>query len=222
MAAPRPSVTREVFLEAALQIADTYGPDALTTRSLGNAVGLDSTTVYRYFGNKDVLLGTLFDHVTGKVLEEIGSDHASPRELLVAMYAAYRSVFFRHPSVARLNGRMADMIQAGQGTAPNTMKLSGIVVSALREMGLSGRNLILGYQMIESFIVGAIMLETEAHGHGMGVRILRYRAFGAGTPELEGASQDEVAEMSDDALWRGVDAVLDAVEAMAETGSTSQ
>ena len=222
MAAPRPSVTREVFLEAALRIADQFGPDALTTRSLGNAVGLDSTTVYRYFGNKDALLGTLFDHVTGKVLEQIGSGHGSPRELIVAVCAAYRTVFFEHPSVARLNSRMADMIHSGQGSAPNTMALSGIVVNALREMGLSGRNLILGYQMVESFIVGAIMLESEAHGHGMEVRVLRYRAFGAGTPELETASQDEVVEMSDDALWAGVDAVLDAVEKMADADTASQ
>ena len=44
MAAPRPSVSKEVFLEAALTIADQFGPDALSTRSLGNAVGLDATT----------------------------------------------------------------------------------------------------------------------------------------------------------------------------------
>ena len=222
MAAPRPSVSKEVFLEAALTIADQFGPDALTTRSLGNAVGLDATTVYRYFGNKDALLGELFDYVTGKVLAQIGTGHGSPRERIVAVCAAYRTVFFEHPSVARLNSRMADMIHTGQGSAPNTMALSAIVVNALREMGLSGRNLIVGYQMVESFIVGAIMLESEAHGHGMEVRMLRYRAFASGASELENVSHDAVVQMSEDALWSGVDAVLDAVEKMADADTASQ
>lgn len=219
MAAPRPSVSQEVFLEAALQIADKFGPDSLTTRTLGNAVGLDSTTVYRYFGSKDVLLGSLFDYVTGMVLDEVGDEVDNPRELLASLAIAYRKVFFEHPSVARLNGQMADMIHAGQGVAPNTMKLSATVVGALRQMGLSGRNLMVGYQMVESYIVGAVMLESEAHGHGMEVRVLRYQAFGAGVPELERIDEGGVTELSDEAMRRGVDAVLDAVEKLVSSHS---
>ena len=222
MAAPRPSVSKEVFLEAALKIADQYGPDALTTRSLGNAVGLDATTVYRYFGNKDALLGELFDYATGKVLAEASSDNTSPRERLVALALAYQKVFFEHPSAARLNGHMADMIHAGRGNALNTMALSGHVVGALSEMGLAGRNLAIAYQMVESFIVGAVMLESEAHAHAMAVRVLRYQAFGSGTSGLGALTVDDAHAMSDETLRRGVDAVLDAVEAMANSGSSPQ
>ena len=222
MAAPRPSVSPEVFLDAALAIVDEFGADALTTRSLGNAVGLDSTTVYRYFGSKDVLLGTLFDYVTGKVIAEAGSDIESPRERLVALSVAYQKVFFEHPSAARLNGHMADMIHAGRGNAPNTMALSGYVVGALLEMGLAGRDLAIAYQMVESFIVGAVMLESEAHAHTMAVRVLRYRAFGAGTSGLDSLTVDDAEAMSDETLRRGIDAVLDAVEAMASSGPSPQ
>ena len=214
MAAPRPAVSHEVFLEAALAIADEFGPDALTTRTLGKAVGLDATTVYRYFGSKDVLLGSLFDHVTGKALAAIDPAAQTPRERVRAIVAAYRQVFFDHPSVARLNGHMADMLQAGNGTAPNTMQMSGRVVAALRDMGLSGACLVEAYQMVESFAVGAVMLDSGARSNNMTVRVLRYRAFGTGTHELETLGHDEAETLSDTAFWRGIDAVLDSVEAM--------
>ena len=214
MAAPRPSVSHEVFLEAALTIADEFGADSLTTRTLGKAVGLDATTIYRYFGSKDVLLGSLFDYVAGKALALIDTEARTPREQLRAIIAAYREVYFSHPNVARMNGHMADMLQAGLATAPNVMQLSGLVITALRELGLSGESLAQGYQMIETFIVGAVMLESGAQSSDMTVRALRYRSMGAGAPELAILEHEQVVELSDTAFWSGVDAILDTVEAM--------
>jgi AcrR family transcriptional regulator len=220
MAAPRPSVSHEVFLEAALAIADEFGPDALTTRSLGKAVDLDATTVYRYFGSMDALLGCLFDHVVGKALAAIDSEAFTPRERLRAIVAAYRAAFFDHPNVARLNGRMADMIHSGHGDAPNTMQLSGLVVAALRDLGLSGELLVQAYQMMESFTVGAVIIESGARSTNMALRVRRYRTFGTGIAELETLGQDEAKELSDAAFWRAVDAILDAIEAMDATNTS--
>ena len=214
MAAPRPSVSHEVFLEAALTIADEFGADSLTTRTLGKAVGLDATTIYRYFGSKDVLLGSLFDYVAGKALALIDTEARTPREQLRGVIAAYREVYFSHPNVARMNGHMADMLQAGLATAPNVMQLSGLVITALRELGLSGESLAQGYQMIETFIVGAVMLESGAQSSDMTARAQRYRAMGAGAPELAILEHEQVVELSGTAFWSGVDAILDTVEAM--------
>ena len=216
MAAPRPSVSQEAFLEAALTIADEFGPDSLTTRTLGKALGLDATTVYRYFGSKDVLLGSLFDYVAGKALALIDTEASTPREQLRGIIAAYREVYFSHPNVARMNVHMADMINAGLAAAPNIAQLSGLVVAALRRLGLSGEPLARSYQMIETFIVGAVIIDSGAQSSGMTVRALRYRALGAGAPELAILERDQVVTVSDTAFWNGVDAILDAVEAMVD------
>jgi hypothetical protein len=116
---------------------------------------------------------------------------------------------------------MADMLHSGHGSAPNTMQLSGRVVAALRDMGLSGGSLVQAYQMLESLAVGAVMLDSGARSTNMALRVMRYRTFGAGTPELETIDRDTAAALTETAFWRGVDAVLDAVEALAAAATDS-
>lgn len=215
MAAPRPLVSKEVFLDAALKIADEFGPDALTTRSLGNAVGLDSTTVYRYFGSKDLLLGTLFDYVVGKVLARCEHATGTPQERIRNAIAAYLDVFTEHPNVARLNSRMADMLDAGHGTAPNSARITALVLGFLREMGLSGRQLMFGYQLIETFVVGAVLYESGARARGMSVRVLRFNALGDGSLDGVAVGIDEVMAISAEVFWLGVDRLIAELEGMA-------
>lgn len=215
MAAPRPSVSKEVFLDAALAIADEFGPDAVTTRSLGAALGLDSTTVYRYFGNKDVLLGSLFDHVVGQAVAECAQLGGTPYERIRAMVAAYRNAFFRHPNVARLNSYMGDMLAADLGRAPNTARLSKLAIDAIRELGLTGRELVLAYQMLETFTVGAILFESGAQSRGMSVRTLRYQALEASDPNsTTTVDVADVVEMSEQAFWNGIDRMMASIEGL--------
>ncbi len=215
MAAPRPSVSKEVFLDAALKIADEFGPDAVTTRSLGTALGLDSTTVYRYFGNKDVLLGSLFDHVVGQAVAECTQLVGTPYERIRTIVAAYRAAFFRHPNVARLNSYMGDMLGSGLGTAPNTARLSGLAMEVIRELGLTGRQLVVAYQMLETFTVGAILYESGAQSRGMSVRTLRYQALeGSDMDSATKLNNSAVVEMSEEAFWNGIDRLMTSIEGL--------
>lgn len=217
MATPRPSVSKEVFLEAALSIVDEFGADAVTTRTLGNAVGLDSTTVYRYFGSKDVLLGSLFDHVIGKAIATCAAAEGTPQEKIRAYVASYRSVFVQHPNVSRLNSYVADMLTAVQGQASNSARISSMVVEALHDMGLSGRRLVLGYQMVETFVVGALLLDAGAHARSMSVRTLRLRAIESESIDSIDLDETFVSELSDEAFWMGVESVIAALEALASS-----
>lgn len=217
MAAPRPSVSKEVFLDAALAIADEFGPDAVTTRSLGTALGLDSTTVYRYFGNKDVLLGSLFDHVVGQAVAECAHLVGTPYERIRAIVSAYRNAFFRHPNVARLNSYMGDMLAADLGRAPNTARLSKLAIDAIGELGLTGRELVLAYQMLETFTVGAILFESGAQSREMSVRTLRYQALEASDPNsTTTVDVADVVEMSERAFWNGIDRLMASIEGLVD------
>ena len=212
MATPRPSISQEGFLEAALAIADEFGPDAITTRTLGNAVGLDSTTVYRYFGSKDVLLGKLYDYVIGKAIATCEDVEGSPRDRIRAYVAAYRSAFSAHPNTSRLNSYFGDMLSSGQVEAPNSAHISRLVVDAIREMGLTGRRLALSYQMVETFVAGASLLDGGAQSRGMSVRLLRVKAIDPDGFDSAVTDQSAVAELSEEAFWLTLEQILTTIE----------
>src|SRR5919108_3233672 len=70
---PRHSLTDQRILAEALALVDEAGLDALTTRALGQRLGVDPTAVYRHFRNKDELLGALAD----RILASSDSDQAT-------------------------------------------------------------------------------------------------------------------------------------------------
>lgn len=212
MPAPRPAASREVFLDAALKIADESGPDALTNRALAALTDLDATTIYGYFRGKDVLLGSLFDHVVGQVVKECSGLGGTPKDRLRAIATEYRAAFLRHPNVARLNSYMADMLASGLGKAPNTAALTKITIDALSELGLSGWQLVQAYQLLETFVVGAMLFESGAQSRGMTVRALRYRALELDGLDAESVDAARVSEMSARMFWQGFEHLMEGVD----------
>ena len=58
---PRPPLTRERILQAAVRLADQKGLDALTMRRLGTELGVEAMSLYKHIANKDeILYGMLF------------------------------------------------------------------------------------------------------------------------------------------------------------------
>ncbi|MGY1637243.1 TetR/AcrR family transcriptional regulator [Geodermatophilus sp. SYSU D00742] len=61
---PRPQrITRDGLLDAAMQIVDAEGLDALTMRRLGRTVGAVPAMVYRFFTDKSALVEALADRL---------------------------------------------------------------------------------------------------------------------------------------------------------------
>lgn len=67
---PRSTLKPEDYVSAAVRFVDENGFAALTMRSLGEALGVDPTAVYRHFTNKDALISGVLDAVIKEVLTE--------------------------------------------------------------------------------------------------------------------------------------------------------
>jgi AcrR family transcriptional regulator len=93
-------LTRDRVLEAALEIIDRDGADALSMRRLGQALDRDPMTLYRHAANKAALL----DGVAEVVLGELTVDTTDPdwAGQLRAVARAYRNLALAHPHVVPL------------------------------------------------------------------------------------------------------------------------
>lgn len=60
-------LNRQRVLEAALQLVDEQGLDALTMRRLGAELGVEAMSLYRYFPSKDALLDSLVERLWDEI-----------------------------------------------------------------------------------------------------------------------------------------------------------
>src|SRR4029453_9229018 len=66
-ASPRPPLTRQRVLEAALALADRGGIESLSMRKLAQELGVEAMSLYHHVANKDEILDGLVDIVFGEI-----------------------------------------------------------------------------------------------------------------------------------------------------------
>ncbi len=96
---PRGSLTREQVVEAALQLADQDGVEALTMLTLAHRLECGVMTIYGYVDNKEDLL----DAIALRGLADVRVPRPLPRQpaaVLVAWGRALRQTLIEHPSLA--------------------------------------------------------------------------------------------------------------------------
>jgi TetR/AcrR family transcriptional regulator, tetracycline repressor protein len=124
--AVRPSLSRELVADRALEIADTEGLESVTIRRLATELGVTPMALYWHFKTKDDLLDGLADRVLDAVElpERSGEWAADIRAALVALVTAMRP----HPQAAH---RVAERVMAH----PKGLELTEAALSALSAAG---------------------------------------------------------------------------------------
>ena len=96
--------TRAQLVEVAAELLATQGPDAVTTRSVALAAGVQAPTIYRLFGDKRGLLDAVVQHGFASYLTRkppIGTD-ADPVEGLRAGWELHVGFGLANPELFRL------------------------------------------------------------------------------------------------------------------------
>ncbi|MEU6657483.1 TetR/AcrR family transcriptional regulator [Streptomyces sp. NPDC046821] len=91
----------DMIVDCALRLVAQHGPDALSVRRLGAALGCDPSAVYRYFHNTDDLLLAVADRVIGESMAGFRSSDdwvADLRDMARRIHRGYRE----HPRIAAL------------------------------------------------------------------------------------------------------------------------
>ncbi len=127
-ATPRLPLSKERVLQAALELADRGGSDAVSMRKLGQALGVDAMSLYHHVRNKEDILDGIVDVVVAEIEPPAGDTDWKPAMRRRVMTA--RDVMLRHPWAPRV-------IESRANPGPATMRYMESVLTILREGGFS-------------------------------------------------------------------------------------
>jgi len=126
---PKPALTVDDIVAAAIELADADGMAALSMRTVGDRLGRTAMALYTYVPSKAELLDLMYDHV----LSELPTDYPLDdgwRGALAAWAADLRACYLRHPWVLGIS-------QARPTLGPHEFALRETLATILRATGLA-------------------------------------------------------------------------------------
>jgi AcrR family transcriptional regulator len=94
-------LTSERIVDAATNLLERRGPDALSARKLGMALGADPTAIYRYFNGMDDIVLAVADRLLGRAMVGFVAD-GDWRIALRELACRVHHVYVAHPHVAQV------------------------------------------------------------------------------------------------------------------------
>jgi AcrR family transcriptional regulator len=124
---PRPQLSREVVVAAALKVIEADGGDALTMRRVADEIGVSASALYGYVANKEELIQLVLE----QIIQEIRIPEATLDwpDVVKEFAREMLGIFRRHPGVAVLTmGRVP--------FGPSMLAGSEYILSRLRAGGV--------------------------------------------------------------------------------------
>ncbi|WP_109526774.1 MULTISPECIES: TetR/AcrR family transcriptional regulator [Nocardia] len=149
---PKPGLTLDRIVEAAIRVADAEGLAAVTMRRVATELGTGTMSLYRYLPGKAELLDLMLDRVqrpSGTAQEDIGW-RAALEHLAHATLALLRE----HPWLLHVN-------QSRPVLGPSAIEGMEVVLTQIRPMGLTDAELVSAVVMIDGYVFGAA--RTQLH-----------------------------------------------------------
>ena len=195
-------LTRDDFVRVALNFITTHDVSELTIRALGHQLGVDSSTLYRHFPNKESLLDEMLDSVLADVAQQPDPDCATPREAIIAIVLNIRDAFRKSP-------RLSAVYVAASGNFPSGLILTRRISTHLRDMGLTGTALVRTYQMIEGYTLGASVFDAGGAPDTWAIRQARYRYVNMPEFDAVAVESNTVRDVADFGFIRAINLILD-------------
>lgn len=152
------AATRRALLDAAADLLDSGGPDAMTLRAVGARAGVTRGAPYGHFPDKDSLLTTIAAEALDRLADQVRAVRADPRvppaDTLHRALAALMTIGRRQPHLYRL------MFAAPSG-APAAIHAAVQAADRAMDEFLAIVGDLVGAQHARRF---AALLLTSAHG----------------------------------------------------------
>lgn len=158
--AGRPRLSRELVLTRALELVDAEGVEALTMRRLGQELGRDPMSLYRYAQNRSALL----DGVAELVLNDLSIRADEPDWKAQLRYLAHdlRQVALNHPNVVPL--LVTRPLATPLGLRPlGTLRPLEQILALLIAAGFAPADALHVYRAYYGFLYGHILNELQEY-----------------------------------------------------------
>lgn len=169
-ASERVPLSRERIVAAAVAFIDESGLPSLTMRRLGERLGVEAMSLYRYVPSREDLL----DAVVESIVEEMHDDADVldvPRDgwqdFLIRLAHGVRRVALRHPKAFPL---VASRPAEAPWLRPPLRSLDWVetFLHGLEEEGFDDDAAVGAYRAFTSFLLGHLLLEVATHGADVG------------------------------------------------------
>ena len=148
---PRPPLTRDRILRAAVTLADEQGLGALTMRRLGAALDVEAMSLYKHVDGKDAILDGMVEVVIAAI-----DTPARPTPWKAAMRqraVSARTVLSRHSWAIGL-------IESRGLAVTATTRYVDAVIGCLRAGGFSIQAAAHAFWLLDSFVYGHVLQEA--------------------------------------------------------------
>ncbi|MEG8279313.1 TetR/AcrR family transcriptional regulator [Streptomyces sp. AHA2] len=145
---PKPTLTLDRIVEAAIRVADAEGLEGLSMRRVAAELGTGTMSLYRYVPGKGELLDLMLDRVQRPSDNPADLGDGGWRGALEALARATLALYRRHPWLLHVN-------QSRPILGPSALDGMEKVLTLIRPMGLSDPELVSAIIMIDGYVVGA-------------------------------------------------------------------
>ena len=149
---PRPPLSRERIVAAAVSVADRDGLAGVSMRSVGRELGVEAMSLYHHLANKDALLDVLADSVMAMI--ELPEPGRPWRPAMAERAASARAVLAAHPWALGL-------IESRRTPGPALLRHHDAVLGCLRRDGFDVALATHAFSAIDAYVYGFVLTETS-------------------------------------------------------------
>lgn len=163
----RPGLSRERVVSAAIALIDERGARALTMASVGERLGVEAMSLYRYVPGREHLLDAIVETVMGELAGDPDVHMVTPptdwQDYLVRLAHGVRRIALTHPQVFPL---VASRPPEAPWIRPPLRSLAWIesFIETLLGHGFDDDGAVAAYRGYSSFLLGHLLLEVSALG----------------------------------------------------------
>lgn len=155
---PRAPLSRERIIEAALQIIDNEGVEAVSMRRIAATLGVQAMSLYNHVGGKSDVLDGVIEFIT----TDMGLTRQSGRgweDGIRSVAYAFRRASLRHP-------RAVELVLTRQISSPGALPVINCSLAVLLDHGFDEAAAVHALRLLVAFQVGSLLGEFHSPGFG--------------------------------------------------------